>query len=79
LLSCYADPTAEVVQLGSIPGTPPDLSDPLVGCSFAPRCSRVEELCHRVEPKLTPLGPGRAACHVTAAERAAELETNRTA
>jgi oligopeptide/dipeptide ABC transporter ATP-binding protein len=61
LLSCYADPTAEVVQLGSIPGKPPDLSEPLAGCSFAPRCSRVEELCHRVEPKLTPLGPGRAA------------------
>jgi oligopeptide/dipeptide ABC transporter ATP-binding protein len=68
LLGCYADPTAEVVQLGGIPGTPPDLSEPLEGCAFAARCSRVEEICHRVEPKLTPLGRGRAACHVTAAD-----------
>jgi len=75
LLGCYADPTAEVVHLGGIPGTPPDLSELLAGCSFAPRCSRVEELCHRVEPELTPLGQGRAACHVTAAEREAELAT----
>jgi oligopeptide/dipeptide ABC transporter ATP-binding protein len=69
LLGCYADPTAEVVTLGGIPGTPPDLSQPLVGCAFAARCGRVEEICHRVEPKLTPLGAGMAACHVTAAER----------
>jgi oligopeptide/dipeptide ABC transporter ATP-binding protein len=69
LLGCYADPTAEEVHLGGIPGTPPDLSEPLEGCAFAARCSRVEEICHRIEPKLTPLGEGRAACHVTAAER----------
>jgi oligopeptide/dipeptide ABC transporter ATP-binding protein len=69
LLSCYADPTAEVVHLGGIPGTPPDLSEPLEGCAFAARCSRVEEICHRIEPKLTPLGFGRAACHVTAREQ----------
>jgi oligopeptide/dipeptide ABC transporter ATP-binding protein len=70
LLGCYADPTAEVVHLGGIAGTPPDLSGPLEGCAFAARCSRVEEICHRLEPQLTPLGPGRAACHVTAAEYA---------
>jgi oligopeptide/dipeptide ABC transporter ATP-binding protein len=66
LLGCYADPTAEVVHLGGVPGAPPDLSGLPAGCSFAPRCSRVEELCHHVEPELTPLGQGRAACHVTA-------------
>jgi oligopeptide/dipeptide ABC transporter ATP-binding protein len=69
LLGCYADPTAEVVHVGGIPGTPPDLSEPLEGCAFTARCSRAEEICHRVEPKLTPLGGGRAACHVTAREQ----------
>jgi oligopeptide/dipeptide ABC transporter ATP-binding protein len=76
LLSCYADPTAEVVRLGGIAGTPPDLSEALEGCAFAARCSRVEEICHHVEPKLTPLGAGRAACHVTAAERGAKVATS---
>jgi oligopeptide/dipeptide ABC transporter ATP-binding protein len=68
LLSCYADPTADEVHLGGIPGSPPDLSEQLQGCAFAPRCVRVEDICHRVEPLLTPLGMGRAACHVTARE-----------
>ena len=36
LLSCYGDPRADVVQLGGIPGSPPDLSLPSRGCSFAP-------------------------------------------
>ena len=76
LLGCYADPTAEVVHLGGIPGTPPDLSDALEGCAFAARCSRVEEVCHRLEPKLTPLGGGRAACHVTARERTSKVASH---
>jgi oligopeptide/dipeptide ABC transporter ATP-binding protein len=66
LLSCYADPRADDVQLGGIPGSPPDLSLALAGCSFAPRCPLAEQLCLDVEPPLTPLGAGDAACHVRA-------------
>jgi oligopeptide/dipeptide ABC transporter ATP-binding protein len=66
LLSCYADPRADDVQLGGIPGSPPDLSLPLAGCSFAPRCPLAEQVCLDVEPPLTPLGAGQAACHVRA-------------
>jgi oligopeptide/dipeptide ABC transporter ATP-binding protein len=66
LLDCYADPRADVVELAGIPGTPPDLSLPQAGCSFAPRCPLAEEICAAQDPPLTPLGPGRAACHVRA-------------
>jgi oligopeptide/dipeptide ABC transporter ATP-binding protein len=66
LLDCYADPRADEVVLGGIPGSPPDLSRPLTGCSFAPRCPLAEDVCLQTDPALTPLGAGRAACHVRA-------------
>ena len=72
LLDCYGDPRADVVQLSGIPGTPPDLSLPQRGCSFAPCCPLVEEVCRTEDPALTPLGGGLAACHVRA--RAARVE-----
>jgi oligopeptide/dipeptide ABC transporter ATP-binding protein len=71
LLSCYADPRADEVVLGGIPGSPPDLSLDLPGCPFAPRCPDVEDVCRRVDPPLTPLGRGLVACHVRAREAAA--------
>jgi oligopeptide/dipeptide ABC transporter ATP-binding protein len=74
LLGCYGDPRADVVQLSGIPGTPPDLSLPQQGCSFAPRCPLVEEVCRTEDPALTPLGPGLAACHVRARGARVEVE-----
>jgi oligopeptide/dipeptide ABC transporter ATP-binding protein len=68
LLDCYADPRADVVELGGILGSPPDLSQPQQGCTFAPRCELAEDVCRRVDPPLTPLGAGEAACHVRARE-----------
>jgi oligopeptide/dipeptide ABC transporter ATP-binding protein len=68
LLGCYADPRAEEIHLGGIPGTPPDLSLPLQGCSFAPRCKLVEDICRTEHPLLTRLGSGTAACHVRAGQ-----------
>lgn len=66
LLNCYGDPRADQVRLGGIAGSPPDLSQQLPGCSFAPRCSYAEEICSRLEPALAPLGPGLVSCHVRA-------------
>jgi oligopeptide/dipeptide ABC transporter ATP-binding protein len=66
LLGCYADPRADEVVLGGIPGSPPDLSLPQSGCTFAPRCALAEDVCLRSDPPLTPLGAGEAACHVRA-------------
>jgi peptide/nickel transport system ATP-binding protein len=50
-------------RLFSIPGIPPDLTDPPVGCRFAPRCLYAEEDCRSNEPPLTgDGGPHLFAC-----------------
>jgi oligopeptide/dipeptide ABC transporter ATP-binding protein len=72
LLGCYADPRADEIELGSIPGAPPDLSLDPAGCSFAPRCEFAEDVCRSLSPTLQPLGHGSASCHVRT--RASELE-----
>ena len=38
LMSSFPPLTGEKKKLQGIPGSPPDLSDPPVGCRFAPRC-----------------------------------------
>jgi oligopeptide/dipeptide ABC transporter ATP-binding protein len=74
LLRCYADPRADEIELGSIPGAPPDLSLDPAGCSFAPRCEFAEDVCRQVSPTLAPLGHGSAACHVRTRASALELD-----
>jgi ABC-type dipeptide/oligopeptide/nickel transport system ATPase component len=49
------------------------LSLPLEGCAFVDRCRHAEDICHHVLPQLTPLGPGRAACHYTATQTKTEM------
>ncbi len=66
LLRCFADPRADEVVLEDIPGTPPDLSLAIPGCSFEPRCSVAASPCSTTQPVLTPLGNGRVSCHVRA-------------
>ncbi|HEY1777353.1 MAG TPA: ABC transporter ATP-binding protein [Solirubrobacteraceae bacterium] len=39
--------------LVSVPGLPPDLTQPPPGCRFAPRCPRVTEQCVAQEPPLS--------------------------
>ena len=55
-------------RLLSIPGLPPDLSKPITGCRFAPRCQFATDECRAVEPELTDDGadgatPHRFACY----------------
>jgi oligopeptide/dipeptide ABC transporter ATP-binding protein len=51
-------------RLTSIPGQPPDLIHPLVGCPYAARCPKVQARCHDERPELMPVGRGEqvAAC-----------------
>ncbi|GIH18923.1 ABC transporter ATP-binding protein [Rugosimonospora africana] len=74
LLRCYADPRAEEIHLGGIPGTPPDLSLSLAGCPFTPRCPLAEDICRLKDPPLAALGNGLAACHVRARKDSAPVD-----
>ena len=47
----------------SIPGEPPRLDTPVVGCAFAPRCPSVEEVCRITEPPNISDDDGVVACH----------------
>lgn len=50
--------------LDAIPGSPPDLTHLPPGCSFAPRCRYVRQVCLGGVPPLHEVGPAhRARCH----------------
>jgi peptide/nickel transport system ATP-binding protein len=52
-------------EVASIPGTPPRLDRPLVGCPFRPRCDSAFTPCESIRPTLTGVGPDHAAaCHL---------------
>jgi oligopeptide transport system ATP-binding protein len=42
-------------DLYTIPGLPPDLSKPLPGCAFAPRCEFAADRCRTQTPELMPV------------------------
>jgi len=51
-------------RLKSIPGSPPDLSDPPPGCRFHPRCPFAQEICKREEPLNIEVEKNHfSACH----------------
>lgn len=53
------------IKIVGIPGAPPDLSKPISGCPFAPRCPKAFEKCMRVEPDLISIGDNRiVSCHL---------------
>ncbi len=47
-------------ELYTIPGQPPDLSKPLPGCPFAPRCEFAAEKCVTTSVQLLPVSPTHA-------------------
>jgi oligopeptide transport system ATP-binding protein len=58
---------AEAVAVGEVPATPPQQgASPLAGgCTYAPVCPLVQQICRERAPALEPVGTGprRAACH----------------
>jgi len=53
-------------SLVSIPGVPPRLDRPLVGCPFQPRCGEAVDRCADDAPQLLQIGAARTcACHLT--------------
>jgi peptide/nickel transport system ATP-binding protein len=52
-------------RLSTIPGRPPDLTRPIAGCAFAPRCGKAGPLCLEEVPlsQDTDIDGHRFACH----------------
>ncbi|WP_026169129.1 ABC transporter ATP-binding protein [Sinorhizobium meliloti] len=48
-------------RLPEIPGIVPSLREPIVGCSFAPRCPFAIDICREKTPSLRDVVPGHAA------------------
>jgi len=53
------EPETRARGLVTIPGEPPSLLTPPLGCRFHPRCPHVMDICRRREPRLAPLSEGR--------------------
>jgi oligopeptide/dipeptide ABC transporter ATP-binding protein len=65
LLGSMPSTTDRRARLHPITGAPPDLSTPIEGCAFAPRCPLVHERCRAELPQLRVLRPQHeSACHV---------------
>ena len=63
-------------RLETIAGAPPDLSALPPGCSFAERCTFVQDACRSTQPQVVHLDGGhRARCLRTDATAAAALPT----
>lgn len=63
LLHAVPPISGDLVQLKSIPGSPPNLMDLPSGCSFHPRCAYATEECTTIDPELLIVGKGHtSAC-----------------
>ena len=64
LLNAFPKLHGEKTRMTGISGSLPDLSQPIPGCVFAPRCPYATEECRKCAPPLTDVGNGRQiACH----------------
>jgi peptide/nickel transport system ATP-binding protein len=63
---------ARGLQLETIEGYPPSLSEWKTGCSFAPRCALAQDKCRVEAPQLQAFGQHEASCHYSDHVRFAE-------
>jgi oligopeptide/dipeptide ABC transporter ATP-binding protein len=64
LLSAFPDIKGEKRILAGLPGRPPDLIDPPIGCRFCPRCSQAKDVCKAGEPVMIEVATKHyVACH----------------
>jgi len=65
LLGAFPNIRADRRTLEVIPGQPPDLVDPPIGCRFAARCPFAMPVCTEVDPPEVRFEDGvRVACHL---------------
>jgi len=67
LIGAFPSIKAAKKRMTSIPGFPPDLLNPPLGCRFHPRCPYVMDICKREEPRLVKAGKRYVACHLVKA------------
>jgi peptide/nickel transport system ATP-binding protein len=53
-------------RLPEIPGVVPSLTQPVTGCTFAPRCPLAIEACRALSPELRPIAPGHSVACIRA-------------
>jgi peptide/nickel transport system ATP-binding protein len=64
LIACFPNIGKSKVIPPSIDGIPPNMMEPIRGCSFSPRCHMAIPLCAEQEPALVKLGEKHyASCH----------------
>jgi len=62
LLKAAPDPALPVHRLFSIAGEAPNLTLPIVGCPFAPRCFAAKSICNNAEPDPIKVENSYSAC-----------------
>jgi len=63
LQNAFPSVEGEKRDLTSIPGSPPDLTEPLEGCPFAARCPFASPVCDEELPTQEPVEGHRVRCH----------------
>jgi oligopeptide transport system ATP-binding protein len=64
-------------ELFTIPGLPPDVSKPIPGCPFAPRCTHAAAICDAGPPPLVEVAPGHS--HACIRAQLGEIRVNEPA
>jgi len=65
LISAFPKIKAQKTRMYAIPGSPPDLLKPPIGCRFSLRCSYAMEICEKVDPASQEVSDGHfVACHL---------------
>jgi peptide/nickel transport system ATP-binding protein len=69
LIGAFPDVTGERILVDGIPGAPPDLRTPILGCPFVERCTVAIDVCRGTEPSLRSVdGNHVVACHLAGAD-----------
>jgi peptide/nickel transport system ATP-binding protein len=71
LLDAFPSIRGPRVALTGIPGSPPDLANPPLGCRFNPRCPQVMDQCRVIDPPLYDVDGVMARCLLHAPVEAA--------
>jgi len=68
LISAFPNIKAEKQRMTSIPGFPPDLLNPPMGCRFHPRCKYATDICQKEIPEFRNIESNHfVACHLSGA------------